>query len=388
MEELVQLSLQPHDLIWIEGRSAGWSYPADIAALKPFVSPQKESATLRKITEDNPETKSETSGIPLKKQTLNATHIYVSLPAGIQTRTTDEQAPVENLEAKAEALYQRIQAFSEGHAEAVKETDTRYARSLDAMQQEYGAWLLQQKKKKKNSATKKKLLAAASVLIITTTGFTVTKWIQSKPPTPQQPLAGYALQSVTHDDTKQVSTVSFKTVSDTFTTTSTGSALFLKTDTSAKTTGTVKTFVKPTATSKKKLITKQRQAVPPAADTTATAALPVAEKPVVRQEIKKVIPLSRLLSVTGTLPDGKRGTANTTEITLHNNSSELLKSVAVTITYLKKEVRELNRETVHFYNVQPGSIAVLTASGNRRATSVRFDIGTITRADGSLYLIH
>ena len=69
-------------------------------------------------------------------------------------------------------------------------------------------------------------------------------------------------------------------------------------------------------------------------------------------------------------------------------NSEALSGYRDWITYFKKEDRQLNKETVYFYNVQPGSAPTIQASGNRRATTAHFEIGTIIRADGSLYLIH
>jgi hypothetical protein len=43
LAELIQFDLKPYDLIWIEGRSAGWYYPQEIAALHPYLPflPQK-----------------------------------------------------------------------------------------------------------------------------------------------------------------------------------------------------------------------------------------------------------------------------------------------------------------------------------------------------------
>jgi hypothetical protein len=62
--------------------------------------------------------------------------------------------------------------------------------------------------------------------------------------------------------------------------------------------------------------------------------------------------------------------------------------VSVSVTFLKKENRQLGNQTVYFYNVQPATAPVITITGNRRATTARFQINTITRSDGSLYLIH
>src|ERR1051325_2317847 len=38
LHELVQFDLKPYDLIWIQGKSAGWYYPQEIKALHPYLS--------------------------------------------------------------------------------------------------------------------------------------------------------------------------------------------------------------------------------------------------------------------------------------------------------------------------------------------------------------
>jgi len=44
LEELLLLNLKPFDLVWVEGKSGGWSYPTEIDALKQHVeeAPEKE----------------------------------------------------------------------------------------------------------------------------------------------------------------------------------------------------------------------------------------------------------------------------------------------------------------------------------------------------------
>jgi hypothetical protein len=37
LEELLQLNLKPFDLVWMDGKSAAWQYPGEIASLQPFV---------------------------------------------------------------------------------------------------------------------------------------------------------------------------------------------------------------------------------------------------------------------------------------------------------------------------------------------------------------
>jgi flagellar basal body-associated protein FliL len=46
LEEIIQFDLKPYDLIWIQGGSAGWYYPQEIAALHPYLSflPKKQTS--------------------------------------------------------------------------------------------------------------------------------------------------------------------------------------------------------------------------------------------------------------------------------------------------------------------------------------------------------
>lgn len=378
LDALLQLGLKPHDLIWVEGQSAGWSYPSEIAVLKPHVAPEDGAPAEKEIRTAAPQAPAQT-----KTDINQQRHIYVSLPANRAAAQPEEAPTAASLEEKAAALYQRVQAFAEGQEKA--ETDTRYTRSLDDMKQEYGTWLVQQKKKKKQGTLKKKVLIAASVLVITTTGYSVNKWISQKSGVKETPLGSYTPQPSTANK-KQPTSVAFNLGADTSTTHTNTEAL----QKAPVVIGAAvqKNIIKQAATIKRTNALKHTDSL--LTDTATHAIVPtrVVENPA-PQETKKVIVLSRLVVVNGNLQYDKKGNTITgAQVTLQNNSSELLKSVAVTVTYFKKEDRQLNKETVNFYNVQPGSAPVLNTSGNRRATTAHFEIGTIVRADGSLYLIH
>jgi hypothetical protein len=288
------------------------------------------------------------------------------------------------LEAKAEALHQRMKAYAEGRT--VEETDTRYARSLDDMKQEYGAWLVKQQKKKRG-ISKRALVIAGSVLVITTTGFGISQWISHKSEVLQPPVNEYEIRPANEVEPKPVATVAYAG-KDSFTTTTT-EAPFLQKDPGSDEPAPLKKEIKQIPVSKKANGTSQKTPEPTTTDTSIIAAaplpLPIEEKPA-PEAPTKIVALSRLVGVSGTLPhENKTGT---TTVTLQNNSSEVLKTVTVTITYLRKNERPAGKEAVYFYDVQPASAPVITITGNRKATSARFQIGTITRADGSLYLIH
>ena len=52
LEELLQLQLQPFDLIWVEGKSYGWAYPTEVESLKPFVATVNGSPNNAAASED------------------------------------------------------------------------------------------------------------------------------------------------------------------------------------------------------------------------------------------------------------------------------------------------------------------------------------------------
>ena len=45
LEELVSLELKPHDLVWVEGRSAAWCYPTEIESLKHIFPAQRTDSS-------------------------------------------------------------------------------------------------------------------------------------------------------------------------------------------------------------------------------------------------------------------------------------------------------------------------------------------------------
>ena len=78
LEELVSLELKPHDLVWVEGRSAAWCYPTEIESLKHIFPAQRTDSS-----EAPPGPRSETveTTRPLTPpQSLESKKVFVSLP--------------------------------------------------------------------------------------------------------------------------------------------------------------------------------------------------------------------------------------------------------------------------------------------------------------------
>jgi len=69
-EELLQQGLKKHDLIWVEGRSAGWRDPEEIAELTPDAAPKSA------VADDQPPAKP-AAPVPANR----SRHIYILLCA-------------------------------------------------------------------------------------------------------------------------------------------------------------------------------------------------------------------------------------------------------------------------------------------------------------------
>ena len=144
LEELLQLSLQPFDLIWVEGKSYGWAYPSEIESLQPFLAP----AARRVQPEEAPVTAAPSVVAPRPSK-----NIFVSLPvtAGTPTVAPVAASTPDPIEQKAEELRRRIQSYSPAPAE--EEVQTKYTRTLQDVETEYTSWMFQKKTKKKSRKT-------------------------------------------------------------------------------------------------------------------------------------------------------------------------------------------------------------------------------------------
>ena len=91
------------------------------------------------------------------------------------------------------------------------------------------------------------------------------------------------------------------------------------------------------------------------------------------------VPLSQQVDLQSRLIlDKNKQQVNSVELVVKNNSKEVLKTVSVDVYYYKKGEKLLNKETVYFSNLYPKQSITKSIVGNQRATSARFQLGTIT----------
>jgi len=177
LEELLQLNLKPFDLIWVEGKSYGWSYPTEVDTLKTFVTP---TTTERKESHGMPPSK---AASPVTDTNANK-KIFVSLPVGtaLPSASSSSTAGVDALEHKAEELRKRVQSYNPQAQEPLQEDiKTNYARSLNSVEKEYTSWIYQKKIKKKNFISTKYSIVASIIAVGLVGGWWAGKAVFSKP---------------------------------------------------------------------------------------------------------------------------------------------------------------------------------------------------------------
>jgi hypothetical protein len=437
LEELVQTGLKPYDLIWADGKTAGWMYPSEIDVVKPYLAEKRsepvkaaEPVLPAPTATPVPEAPTAPAAIATKVVTVpsSARHIFISLPAGTTGNKTapvqntpvqnaaipqaveEEETPEQKLERKALELRQRVQAAAEAKkAEAGEPTlDTKYARSLDDIKEEYTHWMHEQKSKAPNKGyrftlSKEQWMRAAMVLVVAGGSYGVFQWL-SAPKTkalavlPQQTAAPVpAANSIPPVETG----VPAQSVINTDYTDRNADLLIDLEQSNRQIEKDLERYER-----------KETKAAPPVADGPAEAdipdtyedygeeAAPVTYEPQKRESSssgspvrtvsyrteKKAVPLGQQVDVSAKYLRTPRGKGlGGVELRLQNNSAQLLKTVAIDVFYYKEDDRLLGKETVYFTDIRPGENLSVTAPGNKRASSATYQLGLIS-ADGGLYV--
>ncbi len=327
-EELQTQGLLPADLIWTEGK-IGWKSPGDIPGLG------KEEKVLPATTQE-------------ALSSIQKTKIFVSLPGHSKLQpanpieTESETDPALLLEKKAEALYQKIQAYQEQQSSVPKEElETNYTRSLDDIKNEYAGWLHQQKNKRKFPA--KPVLLLAFLIAILIAGF-------------------FFYQSPSNNLIENNSPVKFVS-SQQSSTIPVNLAVKKNTETGAEKKKNNRITVKKKPVQK----TLARTVHPPKAKSVANKAY-----------------LPALVTVSGRYKPVGRG-VSASEITLQNKSEEWLKVVAVDVIYYRTNGSTLSKETIYFRDISPNASRTLKAPPHEKAEEVKFKMGLISASESGLY---
>jgi hypothetical protein len=375
LDELLQQSLKPFDLVWIEGRSVGWKYPTEIDALKDHVAGTALAAEEKKEQVFIHETIKQTA-TTTEKKISKPQRVYVSLPGGGKPGpSSDAETFSKKLEKKAEELYQRAQAFEESRRnantattaqtdfkinhvpsngfETETELDTKFSRSLDDIKEEYSAWLFHQKQNKKGSKQKTNLTIIATLFILIA-GFTASRFVFKRNDTPLATEQRLEWEGTNQPSEKPVVAVKEPIIKT--------PAKFSGKKTTRKSISSTKT----SSAKKAKTKTPVTQTTPPSPPAKNLAFLP------------------DLVKVTGVYSPNRKGIPDF-NITVQNNSDERLRFVAVDVYYYKKDANLAATKTLYFNKIPAHQDITLVAPGNSKAGDVIFKMVLVSNEKGEVY---
>ena len=415
LEELLQLKLKPFDLVWVDGKSAGWSYPSEIDALKIYVADipkpiETEHAALStQSPEQNIVTPPPAKEIVLKKSTASTTakNIYISLPAGSHVKENsisvipraenieEEESPEARLERKAQELRNRIQAFSESKKQpkADNDLDTKYARSLDDIKEEYSSWLYQQRNKK-NVVPKKTLFMIAGIAALFIGVYFLTRLSSVSKTNEEHILSAEEIKStapvfdasdkkengleknkkLTKDPGKKSQKIKNNKTKP----------LPVKIISPKNSINKIDSYIDSlNKVERKKQQQKETDYEHPVvigADTRQSSKRNnenVTNKPTERNATS-YIPFEELVKLSESTGSGSP------HLTLYNNSNKHIKFVAIDAFYYRANKKLLQKKTLYFNNISAMSTATLYVPLEKKAASVRYEMGLIS-TEGGLY---
>ncbi|MGN6618694.1 MAG: hypothetical protein ACTHJ5_16090 [Ilyomonas sp.] len=196
-EQLVNMGLKAYDLVWIEGRSAGWRYPSEIDEFKAFApaveeqpfdrfykKPQQKITPVQQPDSVTPAVKKEKPRFRIsadwrkveakqeqKKETVvteKKTERFV--PAEFNNAPAWEQVYndwQQKTPVKEKPVYNNVQSKANEEPEIL---ETKFSQSLDDIKERYAETVLKPKEKK-GSQTKEMVYAIALILLIVAAGF-------------------------------------------------------------------------------------------------------------------------------------------------------------------------------------------------------------------------
>ena len=181
LEEILQLHLKPFDLVWVEGRSAAWQYPFEVAALKPYVAETPQAIhPFQPIATEVLDKKIVQQNAVLPK-TEAPKKIFVSIPKNYQPVAEQASSKIEEVKPLAASYSQQAYASPNFYTEQMpveeKTSQIKASGSLHHSEGHDSKWMYHNKPKKKSSVHPKDLVLAALIIAVIGGGY----YVMSKP---------------------------------------------------------------------------------------------------------------------------------------------------------------------------------------------------------------
>ncbi|HZF63184.1 MAG TPA: hypothetical protein VEZ55_01800 [Chitinophagaceae bacterium] len=404
LDELVQQSLKPFDLVWMEGRSAGWRYPTEIDCLKSHVGGVIEKQSSGLIVGEQSVKTPHSAGPVIPKHSgehsnqPTARHIYVSLPFTSLKQSPKQEmqiiaaevSPETKLELKAEELRKKVLSIAEAKQgnQAEPDLDIKYSRSLDDIKEEYSEWMHHQKKKNIKSYKKPMIVAVSVVALV------AAYWLGSGLTQARTDTAQFQKRALAHTNKDIIKTAAYQ-VTPSETTVQGQGADQHQTNRNLNKDQRKQINVDPISAYLDSLHTAERTSERKKRDKEeailVTSAVTASDKLKAGQEKQEGYTqiknddisgnssnIAELVQVSESIGDGEK------TITLYNNSSTPLNLVAVDIFYYNNRNKLLQRKTVYFNKVAANTSSKLIVPQLRKTERMDYQIGLIS-AQGSLF---
>ena len=154
LDQLIQLGLKPYDLVWVEGRSAAWRYPSEVAELKeyaPVTEEQPYDRFYKKPVEEKhrfetvTETRQESFTPVILENKKTTTKVFVSLPVNKPVNNEPLVKKVNPVIIPEPVETRKVIAVEEK-----TELKQEYSQPLDEIKKMYTETYLKRKKKISN----------------------------------------------------------------------------------------------------------------------------------------------------------------------------------------------------------------------------------------------
>lgn len=413
LDEIISLGLKPYDLIWVDGKSAAWRYPSEIAELKPYAPVveeqpydrffkrptasqsqqekkepvvEKQDANSSKSEKPQPEKKPAYSTIVVvmpKKENTRVTVIKPVEKATEMVTPKEKEQPVVKIE---DTPLISLEKREEPEVEVVQ-METKMERSLDEIKEMYVKTLHDRKerfsRRKRFNNAGRYALAAFFVGVL---GTLVYLTLTNKPPQPEAFGANTQVNPVQNETETQTP----------------GLFPAVNLETANQDESLREDFQEPTVNNPgKKPGGKNNPATTPLIepgqdkeDQSITEQKPVSSLEADTREKKTRnekdgIPrsseeLSRLVSVNAN--EYKRaafGGIKDLQLTVSNKSSFVLDQVLVELSYLKPSELPLTTETITFRSVAPNGSMTIKIPDNNRGIKVTYKIKQVVSGEWS-----
>jgi len=374
LEELTQLSLKPTDLIWVDGQSAGWRFPSEITSLKPYVESNPEINVQKPIPAGTPHPASQ-----------HARSAAVSMPAAPEPASNDaeEELTAEKLEKRANDLYQRIQAYSVNTAEQAEGVQTKYARSLDDLKQEYADWLHRSKKKSAFATFRvnNTLVWVGCLLVLALSAFLILGSPLSRKEMTLQQGENYVQNASTGKASpnkvpdisssgssgpgKKIAVPAIQKVQSVDEFIDSINRVMAKNESANSV-----SYKKP-GYGRNKELTASSGSI---ADSHYTQVPVETAPPVAPARPESSGPL---VNMNTHYEQEAHKKVSSLEVTIQNTSPSLIRTVTVDVFYYKKGEKLFEKQTLYFRNIPPGNSMTISKPGNKKAVSAKFQLGQI-----------